>query len=475
MKANELLNIASEIEVTNMSNDSREIKANGLYFAIEGLTVDGHDFIKSAVDNGATVIVHTKDVEPIDGIEYVKVDDIYEAYNQISSKFFDFPADKLIMVGTSGTNGKSTTSWILDDILNTTYKSGYIGTIGIKTDDTLKESTFTTLLPHQYNQIFSEMVTNGKEYAAIEVSSQGLDQHRTDFISFDYAIMTNLTHEHLDYHVTMENYLKAKATLFEQVKPDGISIINNDDENSADYLKQVAKGKIVTYGINNESDVMAKEVNLTPTHTQFTLSYFGEEYPITTNLVGEFNVYNLLAALAVAIDSGISIEVIQEVVQKLSQVEGRMEIIENDKGINVIVDYAHTPDGFVQVFKYIETITEGKVISVFGCAGKRDVLKRPVLGEIADKASDIIILTEEDSKTEDPRDIANDIQKGIKKCQPLYIEDRESAIIHAFEIAKPGDTIALLAKGQEAFMKNANGIEPYLGDVVIAKREANKN
>lgn len=472
MKANELLNIASEIEVTNMSNDSREMKANGLYFAIEGLTVDGHDYIQSAVDNGAVVIVHTKDVEPIDGVEYVKVEDVYEAYNQISSKFFDYPADKLIMVGTTGTNGKSTTSWILDDILNTTYKSGYIGTIGIKTDDTLKESTFTTLLPHQYNEIFSDMVTNGKEYAAIEVSSQGLDQHRTDFISFDYAIMTNLTHEHLDYHITMENYLKAKAILFEQVKPDGISIINNDDENSAEYLKQVAKGKVVTYGINNDSDVMAKEINLTPTHTEFMLSYFGEEYPITTNLVGEFNVYNLLGALAVAIDSGVKIEVIQEVVQKLSQVEGRMEIIENDKGINVIVDYAHTPDGFTQVFKYIETITEGRVISVFGCAGKRDTLKRPVLGEIADKASDIIILTEEDSKTEDPREIANDIQKGIKKCEVEYIEDRESAIIHAFEIAKRGDTIALLAKGQEAFMKNANGIEPYLGDVEIAKREA---
>ncbi len=474
MKACDLLNTTSEIEITNITNNSREIEPGGLYFALKGLTVDGHNYIDSAIENGAIAIVHTSDVSKQDGILYIQVEDMNVAYNQISSKFWGTPTNSLKVIGATGTNGKSTTSWILDDILNSVYNSGYIGTIGIKTDNVLRSSPFTTLLPHQYNQIFAEMVASGKDYATIEVSSQGLDQHRTDFIDFDYAIMTNLTHDHLDYHHTMENYLKAKAILFTSLKPDGKAIINNDDDASSDYLKSVTTGKIVTYGIENESDVWAKDVKLLADSSEFTLSYFGKEYPIVTNLVGKFNVYNLLAAIAVAIDCGITIEQLQSTVQKLSQVAGRMEIVENDQDLNIIVDYAHTPDGFTQVYNYVKAITTGKVISVFGAAGERDFVKRPTLGKIGSDASDYIILTEEDCLGEDPYKIAMEVAAGIEDTPYEYIQDREEAIAKAFSMAEPGDSVVMLSKGQEEFQKRAEGKVPYPGDINVAKAQLNK-
>lgn len=474
MKASELLNIMSDVEITNISNNSREITEGGLYFALQGLTVDGHDYIQSAIDTGAVAIVHTKDVEAAADVLYIKVDDMNVAYNQISSKFWGEPAKRLKVIGATGTNGKSTTAWILDDILNSTYQSGYIGTIGIKTGDVVKPSPFTTLLPHQYNQIFAEMVASGKNYATIEVSSQGLDQHRTDFIDFDYAIMTNLTHDHLDYHKTMENYLKAKGRLFSNLKPTGKAVINNDDAASADYLKSITTGEVVTYGIENKSDVWARDVKLGADATEFTLSYFGTEYPIVTNLVGKFNVYNLLAAIAVALDCGITIEQLQSTVQKLSQVAGRMEIVENDQDLNVIVDYAHTPDGFTQVYNYVQAITTGKVISVFGAAGERDFVKRPTLGKIGGNASDYIVLTEEDCLSEDPYKIAMEVAAGIESTPFEYIEDREAAIAKAFSLAKPGDTVVMLSKGQEEFQKRAEGKVPYPGDINVAKAQLAK-
>lgn len=474
MKASELLNITSEIEITNITNNSREVVAGGLYFALEGLTVDGHDYIQNAIDNGAVAIVHTKDVEEVAGVVYLKVSDMNAAYNEISSKFWGYPTNNLKIIGATGTNGKSTTAWILDDILNSVYNSGYIGTIGIKTDNILKSSPFTTLLPHQYNQIFAEMVASSKDYATIEVSSQGLDQHRTDFIDFDYAIMTNLTHDHLDYHLTMENYLQAKGLLFTSLKPDGKAIINNDDDASAEYLKSITNGRVVTYGIDNSSDVWAKDVKLLADSSEFTLSYFGQEYPIVTNLVGKFNVYNLLAAIAVALDCGISVEQLQSTVQKLSQVAGRMEIVENDQDLNIIVDYAHTPDGFTQVYNYVKAITTGKVISVFGAAGERDFVKRPTLGKIGAEASDYIILTEEDCLGEDPYKIAMEVASGIEGTPYEYIGDREQAIAKAFSIAEPGDSVVMLSKGQEEFQKRAEGKVPYPGDINVSKAQLAK-
>ncbi len=471
MRANELLGITNEVEITSITNDSRAVENNGLYFALVGLTVDGHNYINSAIDNGAIAIVHTKDIEDKrEGVIYYQVENMDEAYNEISSKFYGYPTRKLKIAGTTGTNGKSSTSWILDDILNYKFGSGYIGTIGIRTNDKVEPSPYTTLFPHQYNEVFAKMVESGKDFATIEVSSQGLHQHRVDFIDFDYAIMTNLTHDHLDYHGTMENYLDAKAILFENLKPDGKAIINNDDEASKYRLKEVTNGQIVTYGIDNESDVWAKDVCLNPQNTTFTLSYFGEEVAIDTNLVGRFNVYNLLAAIAVAVDSGITLGELQSIVGNLSQVAGRMERVANDLDMNIVVDYAHTPDGFRQVFKYVNSVKKGKVISIFSAAGERDFVKRPTLGSIGDENSDYIILTEEDCIGEDPYKIAMEVATGIKNTEYEYIADRELAITKAFEMAKPGDSIVMLAKGRERFQKRAEGKVPYEGDYEIAER-----
>lgn len=475
MNVNTLLNISESFPVTMITNDSRECVEGSLYFAIKGLTVDGHDYIDQSVKNGAKVIVYTDDsIEKQPGIIYHLVTDINQSYNQISARFYGYPSKSLGVIGITGTNGKSTTSWIIDDLLNTKYKCGYMGTIGIKTDGVLKPSPFTTLLPQQYNHIFREMVDNNNDYAAIEVSSQGLDQHRVDFIEFDYAVMTNVTHEHLDYHHTMENYLIAKGKLFTQIKPTGLGIINNDDPMSCEYLKKVTTGKVVTYGIDNQSDIMAQDIELTPDYSKFTLSYYGEKHTITTNLVGLFNVYNLLAAIAVVVDCGMTIEEVGEKCQQLAQVAGRMEVLPNQLGLKVIVDYAHTPDGFEKVYEYIDTIKTNHVISIFGANGERDTLKRPILGEIANRYSETVILTQEDCRSESPRDIADQIAISIDSEKVIYVEDREQAIRYGFSIAKPGDIIAVLAKGQEQYLKCADGKHFYQGDVQVCLDEIAK-
>ncbi len=475
MRADVLLKVDSNIEITNITNNSREVEQAGLYFALEGLTVDGHDYIDDAIANGALAIVHSKQVtNKQEGILYYQVENMNEAYNQISARFYDNPQSKLKIIGATGTNGKSSTTWILDDLLNAKYRSGYIGTIGIKSGSKLMPSPFTTLLPHQYCSIFANMLEDKTQFATIEVSSQGLDQHRVDFIDFDYAIMTNLTHDHLDYHKTMDNYLKAKAILFENLKPDGKAIINNDDQSSV-YLKQVTSGQICTYGIENESDVRATNVKLYDTYTEFTLNYGQKQYPIKSNLVGKFNVYNLLAALAIALDLNIDIKTIQRTCQQLSQVAGRMERVENDWGLNIIVDYAHTPDGFSQVFDYVKTITNGNIISVFGAAGERDFVKRPTLGAIADEVSNYIVLTEEDCLGEDPHKIAQEIATGIKQTEYEYIANRSEAIKKALDRAKPGDSVVLLAKGQEKFLKRKNEKAPYIGDMEVCYEYLEQN
>lgn len=475
MNVRQLLGIDADLQISAITNDSRECVEGSLYFAIRGLTVDGHSYIEQSIKNGAKVIVYTDDsIIKQPGIIYHLVADIHESYNRISADFYGNPGDELKVIGITGTNGKSTTSWIIDDLLNTKYACGYMGTIGLKTDGTLKPSPYTTLLPHQYNQIFRDMCNHQMEYAAIEVSSQGLDQHRVDFLKFDYGVMTNVTHEHLDYHLTMENYLQAKGKMFMQIKNDGLAIINNDDPFSCHYLKNNTTGKVVTYGIDNHSDIMAENVKLTPTQSQFTLVYYQERIEITTNLVGLFNIYNLLAAIAVVVDCGLTLAEVQTKSTNLAQVAGRMEVLANNLGLNVIVDYAHTPDGFEKVYEYINTIKTNRVISIFGSAGERDVLKRPILGEIADRYSDIIILTQEDCRNENPQVIANEVAAAIKSAEVIYIEDRAAAIAHGFAIAKPGDTIAVLAKGQEQYLKCATGKEFYQGDVQVCLEIINR-
>lgn len=300
---------------------------------------------------------------------------------------------------------------------------------------------------------------------AMEVSSHGLELRRVESVDFDAAVFTNLTHDHLDFHGTMERYFAAKLKLFTSLKKDALAVINVDDPYGRKII-DACTVRTVTYGVERDADYRADDIHLGVEETSFTLIHEGKEYPVKTNLVALFNVYNLLAAIAVLAETVMPLEEILPYTGHIHQVAGRIERICEGQPFNVIVDFAHTPDGMEKIMSYGRLITkEGcKMIAVFGSAGKRDTKKRPIFGELADRYCDMIILTEDDPRDEDPHAIADEIRSGIHHTQNVFISDRYSAIRQAIESANEGDTILLLGKGDEDFMYHENGRVPWKGD-----------
>jgi UDP-N-acetylmuramoyl-L-alanyl-D-glutamate--2,6-diaminopimelate ligase len=301
--------------------------------------------------------------------------------------------------------------------------------------------------------------------AALEVSSQGLDQHRVDALRFDVTIFTNLTHDHLDYHGNLENYFQAKKRLFSLLKPKGCSIVNIDDPYGARLYNEIYTRKY-SFSIYDTADYQAKNIELGALSTKFTLVVEDKEYNLETNFVSEFNLSNLLAVIAALHQSGFSIDQISEHLNHLPQVDGRMEVIQEGQNFNVIVDYAHTPDGFEKIYQFANSITSenNKIISVFGSAGKRDSKKRPILGSISDKYCQMIILTEEDPRNESALHIAQEIASGIKQNNYIIVLDRYDAIRQALELANKNDTVLILAKGNERYITRQYGKEYWMGD-----------
>lgn len=313
------------------------------------------------------------------------------------------------------------------------------------------------------------MVDAGVEACALEASSIGIEQGRVDSIDFDVCMFTNLTHDHLDYHGTMANYFSAKKQLFDNLKEDAIAVTNVDDEYGLKIVED-CKCKVVTYGIEKEADYRAKDVQLLKDKTKFTLVVNHQEYPIETNLVAKFNIYNLLAVIVSLNMKGLEIEKMIPLLMDLSQIEGRMQRITDGQPFNILIDFAHTPDGIEKVCQYASAITpKGKrIIAITGSAGKRDKIKRPVFGKILDKYCDMIILTEDDPRDENPHEIAEEIATGIEKTNYVMIMDRYAAIRDAIEMAEANDTIIILGKGDEKFIYRENGREPYDGDDTLA-------
>ncbi len=472
MRLSKLFKNAPTINITGLSFDSRKVLQGNIYFCLPGLTYDGHDFIADAIKNGAVCIVHSKELMNMaPGAVYIRVEDVNEAMNQVARIFYAKPSDKMTMYGVTGTNGKSTITNIIRNILNHEKPCGYIGTISIEYGDVKLLPNLTTPDALFLQDKLQDMVRCGMKACALEVSSHGLAQHRVDGISFDCAIFTNLTYDHLDFHGNMENYLEAKSLLFKNlVKENGVSILNKDDEKYA-ILKDVSKARVVSYGVNSEADYRAIHIKMTSSYTVFDLVYSGELYPIKTNLVGNFNVYNLLAAIAALHQTGMNLQTIISYCLNLPQVDGRMERIECGQNFNVIVDFAHTPDGMEKMMQFGKDITlQGhRLISVFGSAGKRDTHKRKIFGQIADKYCDYVILTEDDPRDENPKQIADQIKSGIVKTSYVFIEDRYEAIRQAITCAQEGDTVLILGKGDEPYMYRENGRAPWIGDNVACK------
>lgn len=468
-RLNELVAIDSDLVIERLITDSRKHAENGMFFCVKGLVNDGHKFVDKAIANGAIAIVHSDELESYDeNVVYIEVFNVADELNRVASLFYNNPSDALKVFAVTGTNGKTTVSSLIQDILNYEVNTGYIGTINISYNNKSITAQYTTPEVIDLQRVMADMVAENVKALAIEVSSHSLVQKRVNALNYDYAIFTNLSHEHLDYHGTMEEYFNAKALLFKDLSNDQFAIINADDEYGQRLLEMDIINK-VSYGIDNEADFYAKDITYSVDQTKFTLVVENVEYLVVSNLVAKFNISNLLAAIAALATDGMSIETIIEIVKDLKQISGRVERINFNDEFTVIVDYAHTPDGFEKLFKYAKSIIEDKrIISVFGSAGERDVLKREILGDIANEYSDMIILTADDPRKESVSDICEEISTNMT-VNHIVIENRYDAIYQAIELANRGDIILVMGKGNDQYMALSNGKETYPGDVNIVK------
>ena len=509
------LSNADDINVIGLTIDSRKVKPGFAFFAVKGLETDGHKYIQSAIDNGAVAVVLSDEksldsIKSADGFnrektEFILVDDMRRAMSDIADNFYDKPGDKIVVYGVTGTNGKTTTTNVIRDILENGMASpincGYIGTNGIKYGEVSIAADLTTPDVITLKKYLYDMVNAGMRAVSMEVSSHGLAMGRVDGISFDVAAFTNLTHDHLDFHKTMGDYFAAKQLLFKGLSPDAISILNADDEITIETLKEVSGGQIFTYGMN-ESDYMIRDLVLRADGSSFTLEVsshamdahrsridslvmnsdgaFGKSiYQIETNLLAEYNVYNLVAAIACLHQRGFKIEDFTGWLDQITQVDGRMKPVANELGINVIVDYAHTVDAMEKVYEFVESVCEThekqnsplpRIISVFGSAGKRDKTKRPSMGITAYNNSDYVVITEEDPRDEDPVGIAKQIKGDLPDDKVAIIADRQSAIEEAIKFANKGDFVLILGKGEDLFMDRGDERQVWEGDNFVAKR-----
>jgi UDP-N-acetylmuramoyl-L-alanyl-D-glutamate--2,6-diaminopimelate ligase len=480
MKLSLLFDDQQEIEISGLAMDSRKTEPGNIFFCIEGLEADGHDFADKAVSAGAVAVVHRKDIPKKQGVAYIKVDDVGRELNRVCDIFNGRPSSRLTVFGVTGTNGKSTTSSIISDIYSKFKPCGYMGTIAVRYGDYSRVPTLTTPDQIEVHSDLAEMVDHGMEAVAMEVSSHGLSMGRVDTVDFDCAIFTNLTYDHLDYHKTMENYFEAKKILFKNMKKNGIAVLNADDKVSIEGLKECCSCPFVTYGtgVSGKADYQAEDIELSTKGTRFTLNYKGEKYKVQTNLVALYNIYNLLAAIAAMHECGMSFEQMLPMLEHIPQVDGRMEIIDMGQDFGVIVDYAHTPDGFDKVFEYGDAITRngGNIYAVFGSAGKRDKVKRKILGQIAGKHCRTVVVTEEDPRNEKAEDIGREILSGVREsgCEGIFVPDRIEAIEKGISLAGKGDLVLILGKGDESYMYYEDGRAPFIGDNEAAKRALNK-
>lgn len=445
----EVLNGSLNTEINSIQYDSRKINKGDIFFCIEGFNVDGHKYIKSAIDKGATVIVVQKEVEDCGDVTLIKVENTRKALAKASSNFYDNPSKRLKLIGVTGTNGKTTSTFMIKSILEQCgHKVGLIGTIANYIGDKKLHSERTTPESLELHQLFNEMVKEDVEYCIMEVSSHSLELDRVYGIEFSKGIFTNLTQDHLDFHKTFENYFNAKLKLFLNSK---ISIVNADDNYGEKIIDSIV-GDIVTYGLESQAMLRAKNLKLHSRGIEFTLVYNGNEEDIKLSIPGKYNVYNALGCIAATIHEGASIEDIKEALKKVA-VPGRCEIVtlNHDLGYDVIVDYAHTPDGLENILNSAREFTFGRLISVFGCGGDRDKTKRPIMGSIGSNLSDIAIITSDNPRTEDPMAIIEDIKSGLKKDNYIVIENRREAIKYAMKIAKDKDVIVIAGKGHEDY------------------------
>lgn len=453
--------IDENAEIKSIEIDSRNVTPGSLFICIQGFTVDGHDFVDQAVENGARVIIAQKEIPSSVSIPVIIVSDTRRALAMIAMKFYHNPTNEMALIGVTGTNGKTTVTYLLDKIYEKhQQKTGIIGTIQTKIGDKIFPTNNTTPDALSLQKLFREMVDEKVDTAIMEVSSHALDQGRVFGCDFDIAIYTNLSQDHLDYHTDMRDYLRAKSLLFSQLgntyteSRKKFAIINEDDAASS-ILKKSTGQHLLTYGCKNKADVMAEDISLYIDHTTFRLSTPIGDVSIHSQLIGMFNVYNMLAAVSAAIAGGLSLETIKLALEDTPGVDGRFQPVTGGQNFGVIVDYAHTPDSLENVLETIQQFSNQKVYVVVGCGGDRDRTKRPLMAQIAVEYADTAFFTSDNPRTEDPVQIIDDMVKELNPNQNNYeiIVDRKDAIHRAIASAKKDDIILIAGKGHETYQQ----------------------
>lgn len=459
------------LKVGSVTCDSRELLKGGLFIAVRGHDINGYKFIGDAINKGAKAIVAEEDFECPKEVRKILVKDTRLAASAIAADFYGNPSKKLKVVGVTGTNGKTTITYLVESIIKKSGKeAGVIGTINYRIKGAPIPAKNTTPGPLELQSILAEMLKKRLKFGVMEVSSHSLDQHRVDNVWFDVAIFANLTREHLDYHKTIDGYFKAKAILFKKLKEKGVAVLNNDDRKVVS-LKRIIKNKVITYGVKKDAMVRATDIRLSLDGSRFSVGTPEGRIEVAAKLVGMHNVSNILAAIAAGIALGIKFSIIKKGVEAVSCVPGRLESVNLGQPFKILVDYAHTDDALFNVLNALRQLAKKKIITVFGCGGNRDRSKRPRMGEVACRFSDRVIVTSDNPRFEDPHAIIKEIEAGIKgKFVNYDIEpDRRSAIEKALNMAEEGDIVVIAGKGHEDYQIVKGKFLPFDDRVVAAE------
>lgn len=446
------------VNFKNIVINSKNVKKGDLFVAIKGAAHDGHEFVEDAIKNGAGLCIVQEDAwisntKSIGNVPIISVKDTHDELSRIAYEFYGRPSERMKTIGITGTNGKTTIGFLLDEIFSGLgYRTGLIGTVIYKINDKVIEADRTTPDALTLNSYLGEMADGKTDFAVMEVSSHSIAQKRTGHVFYDNAVFTNLTPEHLDYHKTMEEYFDAKKRIFDNMKKGGLAIINNDDPRSDD-LKKYIKADVLTFGIDKKSDIQAVNIVYSIEETKFTVKYPGGKVDITTSLIGKHNISNLLAGISVCYSQKINLKEVKGLIKKFSAPKGRLDPVNMGQDFKVFVDYAHTEDALSKVLSALKPYVTSRLITVFGCGGDRDRLKRPKMGKTATDLSSFTIITSDNPRSENPTAITDEIEQGITCPKKKYkvILDRKEAIKEALTMARKSDIILIAGKGHETY------------------------
>lgn len=463
------------IEISGLSCDSQKCKIGDVFFALDGVNVDGTKFCDLAIQNGAVAVVSKKRIENLpDGICNVVCKNERKAMSEMSACFFNFPSRELFIIGVTGTNGKTTITYMLESIFKNAGKNvAVVGTNGVRFCGQKFETNMTTPDPILLQSLLAKMRDCGVQVVCMEISAHALELQKNWGVMTDIALFSNLSQDHLDFFFDMKKYHKAKAKLFK--KESAIVGVVNVDDKSGEKLYREAEIPILTFSCSGKSaSIRASEICEFENFQIFKVEVLGETQIAKLKLLGKFNISNALASIGAGFVFGLQLETILDGLEKLEEVEGRFNCFEKD-GVKMIVDFAHTPDGLENILKVAKEMTKGKLLSVFGCGGNRDKLKRPIMGQISEHLATYTIITSDNPRFEEPLEIAKEIEKGMKENSHEIVLEREEAILKAFSMAEKGDVIVISGKGAEKFIEKNGEKIPFEDKNVILKIKKNQN